>query len=688
MTARSVSRSDVCGRMPRPNERIVIMMRFTGQFGAFLALTLSVTVSPPAAQSRDGVGILLGRARALEASGRMDLATQNWNQVLLAEPNQPEALAGLARHAKLSGDAQSERMYVDRLRKLDPRNPAIAAIERMRVPSQQERVRLDEAGRLAADRKADQALKIYRDVFGIEPPSGRWAEPFYEVLAASAGGRQEAITRLRALCASDPDNEVYRLWLARVLTYESSTRVEGFRLLESITDSGTVEQARTAWRRALVWDKNNPAVQAPLEAYLQRYPDEENEELSAIVKRFHENRDRAIHNAEKQRGFEALRSGDTRMAQQRFDAALRRSPNDADALAGLGFVRLDQRRFEDALTLFDKARALAPERSEIREGRDTARYWLAMQGGARMKERDPDAAVAAYQAALSIRPREERPLLDLAQLLLHRGDLPAAAARFHMVTTQSPNNVEAIVGLGYVRLREQSFDAAASLFAKARSLAPDRSDIEEAHRSATFWTLMKQADTALTEQRPEDALAGFQRALSLDPINTEALAGLAGAAARLGVYADAAAAYARLIAIDPSHTRAWVGLIRTRMDANDPVAALETTQRLPPTVKEELELRSDYFSLVSLALFTTGRRTESHRTLERAIEMAARADTEEALHLRLQLRESPEGQRRPRTCDRRLQTGCRIAPEQRGRLARAHRRVCSTAGLSPCSCRP
>src|SRR6266498_2348461 len=81
------------------------------------------------AQAQGGVDILLSKARSLEARGRMDLAAQNWNQVLLVNPNQAEALAGLARNAKQNGDAAGVRTYLDRLRKVNPRDPAIAAVE-------------------------------------------------------------------------------------------------------------------------------------------------------------------------------------------------------------------------------------------------------------------------------------------------------------------------------------------------------------------------------------------------------------------------------------------------------------------------------------------------------------------------------------------------------------------------------
>ncbi len=192
-----------------------------------LGLTLSTSMS---AQTRDGVGILLSKARSLEARGRMDLAAQSWNQVLLVNPNQTEALGGLARYAKETGDSEGERKFLAHLRKINPKDPAIAAVEKMHVLTPQERARLDEAGRLAAEHKPDQAMAIYRDVFGDEPPPGRLAEAFYETEAASSGGRPKAMAQLRALCSRDPGNEIYRLWLARLLTYDANTRQEGFRL--------------------------------------------------------------------------------------------------------------------------------------------------------------------------------------------------------------------------------------------------------------------------------------------------------------------------------------------------------------------------------------------------------------------------------------------------------------------------
>ncbi len=72
---------------------------------------------------------LLEKAHALEVRGRMDMAAQTWQQVLLAEPNNTEALGGLARAAKLSGNAKLAELYLDRLRAINPNDPGIAKVQ-------------------------------------------------------------------------------------------------------------------------------------------------------------------------------------------------------------------------------------------------------------------------------------------------------------------------------------------------------------------------------------------------------------------------------------------------------------------------------------------------------------------------------------------------------------------------------
>src|ERR1700722_7280836 len=62
------------------------------------------TVKLRAQTAESATQSLLDKAHALEVRGRLDMAAQTWQQVLLADPNNVDALAGLARSAKLSGN--------------------------------------------------------------------------------------------------------------------------------------------------------------------------------------------------------------------------------------------------------------------------------------------------------------------------------------------------------------------------------------------------------------------------------------------------------------------------------------------------------------------------------------------------------------------------------------------------------
>jgi Flp pilus assembly protein TadD len=76
---------------------------------------------------------LLEKARDLETRGRMDLAAQTWQQVLLADPDNTKALGGMARAAALKGDNALAQTYVERLRRINPNDPAIAAVAKMQA---------------------------------------------------------------------------------------------------------------------------------------------------------------------------------------------------------------------------------------------------------------------------------------------------------------------------------------------------------------------------------------------------------------------------------------------------------------------------------------------------------------------------------------------------------------------------
>src|ERR1700738_4289791 len=63
---------------------------------------------------------LLDKAHALEVRGRMDMAAQTWQQVLLADPENATALAGVGPSAKPRGKGALGGHHLGRLRGINP----------------------------------------------------------------------------------------------------------------------------------------------------------------------------------------------------------------------------------------------------------------------------------------------------------------------------------------------------------------------------------------------------------------------------------------------------------------------------------------------------------------------------------------------------------------------------------------
>ena len=126
---------------------------------SFAAVSASAqqAANPTAAATASGTAMLLTKARALEGRGRLDLAAQTWQQILMAEPNQPEALAGLAKYARQNGNNNEANAFLERLRKVNPADKAIGEIEAMRpAPRTANRARLDEAELSTRDESTEE----------------------------------------------------------------------------------------------------------------------------------------------------------------------------------------------------------------------------------------------------------------------------------------------------------------------------------------------------------------------------------------------------------------------------------------------------------------------------------------------------------------------------------------------------
>ena len=185
-------------------------MRTLKKLFACAAVAGLLFVAGSALAQSDATKLLLSKAQTLERRGRIDLAARVWEQVLLAEPEEADALAGMARYSQQFGNADAARSYLEKLKKVDPSARA-EAVEQPQGIDPRQQAKLEEAGKLAAQHNPEAAMRLYREVFGNHPPDGDLSIAYYETLASTPGGQSQAITRLRELAKDHADDPRYTL---------------------------------------------------------------------------------------------------------------------------------------------------------------------------------------------------------------------------------------------------------------------------------------------------------------------------------------------------------------------------------------------------------------------------------------------------------------------------------------------
>ena len=393
---------------------------------------------------------LLAKAHALEVRGRIDLAAQTWQQVLLTDPNNTEALGGMARASKATGDVKTAGSYIDRLRAINPKDPGIARAEQMGTQADHN-TQLASAGKLAKEGQYAQAMNVYRQVFGNQPPPGDSALAYYETESATADGRPHAIAGLRSLASQFPGDSCYQVALGRILTYEPKTRAEGRRLLEAHPGD---RQAVEALRQSLLWDAQNPATASDIRSYLARHPDAQ---LAGILENEPKGGPRNGHagpmteaerasaaayasrTAEDRDAYRSLNAKRLEEAETKFKAILLKNPDDANALAGIAYIRMQQANFGGAISFLVQAKQDGSKDPGLDAALATARFWFTMGEGS---------------------------------IALNQENLPAAEKQYRIALEMRPASVEALEGLGGTLLREQQSEAAIPIFQQYLKLKP------------------------------------------------------------------------------------------------------------------------------------------------------------------------------------------------------------------------
>ena len=569
---------------------------------------LEAQSTPSASQAgQSATKSLLDKARDLEAHGRLDLAVQTWQQVLLAEPMNTEALGNLARAYKLEGDTKLASSYLERLRTISPSDPNIARVEQTEVPHNQ-KAKLQEAAKLSDAGKYSAAMAIYRQLFGSHPPAGDWAVAYYETESATGGGRPQAIEGLRGLVERYPSDPRYQISLGRILTYSPATREEGRKDLEKFPQNPQAEQGI---RQSLLWDAANPEVAPQIIAYLATHQDPR---LAAVFEM----------TQPKQKAGEAATAVPTAIpgsataapsTAPSTNAAASPAPNvptvsPVDTTASTAVVTKPATAAVSQISgqgpvappvpapSATNARVSPPAAAQTPSRAPTSGTTTEGSG---THGRGAAAEVAAYQA-------------------LNANHIEEAETRFKAILAADPNNAKALAGMGYVRMQQGNFLGAISFLEQAKQGDPEDKGVLAALDTARFWFIMGEGQSALNSNDLTTAEKRYRAALDLRPTNVEALEGLGGTLLKAQQPAPALPLFERAVAAQPGSAEGWRGLFLAQFQGNNASLALATVKRIPAAPLAQLMSDPLFLHALASAYSAAGRSDEAQTTLESALQ--------------------------------------------------------------------
>lgn len=191
--------------------------------------------------------------------------------------------------------------------------------------------------------------------------------------------------------------------------------------------------------------------------------------------------------------------GDFSLAEQAFQKALALDLQPT-TLANLGNLYRKMARPAEAIACYDQALMASPNDIPAQVNRG----WALLDRG------DHSVAEQAFAAVLSQQPNRTTALTGLAQSLQGQGRQEEALDVFQRILMANPNSAAALNGMG-LSLKVLGYaDEAVEMLLKATQAAPDSSEV-----------YVNLAGALVQADRQEEAVAGYQRAIELDPYNPD-----------------------------------------------------------------------------------------------------------------------------------------------------------------------
>ncbi|UVM70429.1 cellulose synthase subunit BcsC-related outer membrane protein [Pseudomonas alvandae] len=197
--------------------------------GCLCEPALSQAATPIDQQQR-----FLEQMRTGEALYREDLVRDALARLNLIAPDQPRVLVAGIRQALLQQDQPLAARLLETLQRQAPDSQELLQARSLfTLQSVKGQKDLHQARELAATGKAQEAVGVYRQLFGDAPPDLASAVEYWQARSGMPGQRTTAIEQLRALDGQYPGNTGLRLVLANLL-FAQKKDAEGLAILHRL----------------------------------------------------------------------------------------------------------------------------------------------------------------------------------------------------------------------------------------------------------------------------------------------------------------------------------------------------------------------------------------------------------------------------------------------------------------------
>jgi tetratricopeptide (TPR) repeat protein len=296
-------------------------------------------------------------------------------------------------------------------------------------------------------------------------------------------------------------------------------------------------------------------------------------------------------------GLSLCRDGNLAQAEQLYDAILKKTPEQFDALLALGRICIRRQRPRQAVELFERAVAANAEAVD-------AHIDLAQALGALRRHAE---AVAVYRRALALRPKDAAIHTALGLELQMLGQYEAAIEAYRQAIALDPRLPQAHNNLGAALGRLDRVDEGIEHFRTATTLDPN---LAEAFDNLAM-ALRKRG-------RLEEAVAAYRQAIGARPDRADTYGQLANTLQLLGRPGEAVDEYKRALALAPDAASAYHDLGNALFSLNRNPEALACYERA-------IELKPDFalaYSNMGLALQQMGRTARGVAAFEKALALA------------------------------------------------------------------